>query len=68
MKTIAAIISLAAAWIAGWKVAVDLMLVEYSKLPTTDPNCYVSRRGSRMGIGGWSAPDPLTNLRPDRSW
>lgn len=41
-KSLAATISLAAAWIAGWKVAVDLMLVEYAKLPTTDPNCYVS--------------------------
>ena len=25
-----------------WKAALDLMLIEYSKLPKTDPNCFVS--------------------------
>ncbi len=29
-------------WAGAWKLALDIMLVEYSKLPTTDPNCYVS--------------------------
>lgn len=31
-----------AAWAASWRFAVDLLLIEYAKLPTTDPNCYVS--------------------------
>ena len=25
-----------------WKAALDLMMIEYSKLPKTDPNCFVS--------------------------
>ncbi|MCA9219744.1 MAG: hypothetical protein KDA71_05415 [Planctomycetales bacterium] len=60
-KSIAAIISLAAAWITGWKVAVDLMLVEYSKLPTTDPNCYVSSaaaHGHRRLVRSRSIDEP----------
>lgn len=31
-----------AAWLASWRWAVHVMLDEYSKLPTTNPNCYVS--------------------------
>lgn len=31
-----------ASWAVSWKMAVDIMLVEYSKLSVTDPNCYVS--------------------------
>ena len=27
---------------ASWKIAIETMMVEYAKLPTTDPNCYVS--------------------------
>lgn len=34
------------AWLGAygftWKTALDLMMVEYSKLPKTDPNCFVS--------------------------
>lgn len=29
-------------WAGTWKLAVDIMLAEYAKLPVTDPNCYVS--------------------------
>ena len=42
-------IGLVAGWIswlatfaASWKMAIETMMVEYAKLPTTDPNCYVS--------------------------
>lgn len=37
-----AVQALAATWFAGWKIAIDVMLFEYSKLPTTPPNCYLS--------------------------
>ncbi len=30
------------AWGVTWKLSIEAMLVEYSKLPTTNPNCYVS--------------------------
>lgn len=30
------------AWILSWRLAVTIMLFEYSKLPTTAPKCYVS--------------------------
>lgn len=33
---------LALAWFTTWKIAIDFMFVEYNKLPTTDPNCYLS--------------------------
>ena len=40
------LISACVAWLAGfavtWKFAIDVMMWEYAKLPTTDPNCYVS--------------------------
>ena len=29
-------------WMTSWKYALDIMFDKYSKLPTTDPNCYVS--------------------------
>ena len=29
-------------WITSWKIALGLMMDEYAKLPTTNPNCYVS--------------------------
>ena len=29
-------------WLVSWKVTTDVMLIEYSKLPVTNPNCYVS--------------------------
>jgi hypothetical protein len=29
-------------WLGSWRLAVQSMSREYSKLPTTDPNCYVS--------------------------
>lgn len=37
-----ALSTLAATWSASWKIAIDVMLAEYAKLPTTDPNCYLS--------------------------
>ena len=43
-----------ASWFYSWKVAVDIMLIEYSKLPTTNPNCYVSSaaaNGHRRLVG-----------------
>lgn len=47
-------LSFLAAWAAAWKMAVDTMLVEYAKLPTTDPNCYVgsaAAHGHRRFVG-----------------
>lgn len=29
-------------WLTTWKLAIDLVFVEYSKLPATAPNCYLS--------------------------
>ena len=35
--------ALAAAWFASWRLAIDVMLYEYSKLPKTPPqDCYLS--------------------------
>lgn len=34
-------------WIASWKVALALMMDEYAKLPTANPNCYVSSAAAR---------------------
>jgi hypothetical protein len=35
--------ALAAAWFASWRIAIDIMLFEYSKLPKEPPpNCYLS--------------------------
>ncbi len=39
---LAAILAWIVSWGIAWKLAVDTMLAEYAKLPTTDPNCYVS--------------------------
>jgi hypothetical protein len=39
---------------ATWRLAIDLMLIEYSKLPTEDPNCFVSAaaaKGHRRWVG-----------------
>lgn len=33
---------IALAWFTTWKIAIEFMFVEYNKLPTTDPNCYLS--------------------------
>ena len=30
------------AFLGTWRIAIDRMLIEYSKLPTEDPNCFVS--------------------------
>lgn len=41
-------------YVTAWKLAVDLMLVEYAKLPTTPPNCYVccaAANGHRRLVG-----------------
>jgi hypothetical protein len=41
-------------WGGSWKLAVDIMLTEYAKLPVTDPNCYVSNaaaHGHRRLVG-----------------
>jgi hypothetical protein len=35
------------AWLASWKFALDIMLIEYQKLPTTSPRCYVSAAASQ---------------------
>lgn len=40
--SVGAAISWIVAWSASWGFAVDIMLREYAKLPTTDPNCYIS--------------------------
>ncbi|WP_419189090.1 hypothetical protein [Stieleria marina] len=52
------------AWIASWKLAVDLMLIEYAKLPTAQPNCYVSSAaayGHRKWVGSQQSPSGLVN-------
>ncbi len=36
------LIALAVAWLVEWRFAIVAMLDEYSKLPTTNPNCYLS--------------------------
>lgn len=42
--------AVAATWLAGWKIAVDVMLYEYSKLPTTPPNCYLSAASACLAL------------------
>ncbi len=42
------------AWLTSWKFALDIMLVEYQRLPTTEPSCYVSAAaasGHRTVVG-----------------
>lgn len=41
-KAIAGFVGWIAALAASWKIAIDIMMIEYAKLPTTSPNCYVS--------------------------
>lgn len=57
--TVAGWSSLAVAWIATWKLALEVMLFEYARLPTTDPNCYVSSaaaHGHRRFVRAEQAP------------
>ncbi|MEZ6134473.1 MAG: DUF6688 family protein [Pirellulaceae bacterium] len=50
-----------AAWLLSWRLAVALMLDEYSKLPTTNPNCYVcsAAAGGHSWLVG-SKRDPVS--------
>jgi hypothetical protein len=48
------VLSLLVGWLVSWRWAVHIMLDEYSKLPTTNPNCYVSSaaaKGHRRLVG-----------------
>ncbi|MHB8974298.1 MAG: hypothetical protein ACYC3X_31470 [Pirellulaceae bacterium] len=67
-------LSFVAAWAASWKIAVDMMLVEYAQLPTTDPNCYVGSAAAH-GHGRFVGTDrptfgsavvPLVNMQMRR--
>jgi len=49
------------AWLASWKFALDMMLVEYEKLPTAKPSCYVSAAAA----GGHSSLVRYRNRRKD---
>lgn len=40
--SVGAVISWISAWSVSWGFAIDIMLREYAKLPTADPNCYIS--------------------------
>lgn len=58
-------------WISGlyisWKYAIAVMLVEYSKLSTANPNCYIScaaARGHRRLVG--TGTSGLVNLQMQR--
>ena len=51
------------AWLASWKLSVDLMLMEYQKLPTASPRCFVSAaaaHGHRRLVG--PNVGPLTEI------
>ncbi|MCA9216346.1 MAG: hypothetical protein KDB27_24930 [Planctomycetales bacterium] len=42
------------AWAGAWRASIELMFIEYAKLPTTNPNCYVSSaaaHGHRRFVG-----------------
>ena len=39
---IGAVVLWIVAWLVGWRLAILAMLSEYAKLPTTNPNCYLS--------------------------
>ena len=58
-------------WAASWKIAVELMLIEYAKLPTNNPNCYVSSAaagGHARLVGTVRGPRPgdVANLQMRR--
>lgn len=59
------LLALASGWLLGfgtsWKYSLDAMLVEYSKLPTAPPNCYISSaaaygHASFVGISTFTEP------------
>ena len=58
-----ALITWAAAWFASWKFAIEIMLIEYANLPTTDPRCYIATAaacGHRRLVGSqWIGPVPI---------
>lgn len=45
-RLIGGLVTLLIAWLIQWRFAILAMLDEYSKLPTTDPNCYLSSAAS----------------------
>ncbi len=57
------------AWGISWKLAVDVMLIEYAKLPVTDPNCYVSSaaaNGHRRLVGSKNRNGCVINQQMQR--
>ena len=70
-------VSLVLGWIAwlsalgaSWKFALETMMSEYAKLPTTNPNCYVSSAaasGHRWMVAAWQVPNHgVVNLQMKR--
>ena len=57
-------------WLGGyllsWKFAIDLMMVEYAKLPTSQPNCFVSSaaaNGHQSLVGSFAVNSSRANER-----
>lgn len=56
-------------WAVSWKFGVDAMITEYSKLPVTDPSCYVSSAaayGHRKFVRSELHPMGRVNLQMQR--
>ena len=56
-------------WAVSWKFGVDAMITEYSKLPVTDPSCYVSSaaaHGHRKFVRSQWHPMGCVNLQMQR--
>ena len=61
---VAAIMLWMGGYLLSWKFAVDLMLVEYAKLPTTQPDCFVSSaaaNGHQSFVGSFVLNSSLEN-------
>lgn len=68
-RGIAIIVAWCLSWVVSWKLAIDVMLLEYSKLPMTDPNCYVSSAaasGHRRFVGAECSGNGIVNRQMQR--
>ena len=60
------LVSLFAAWIVSWRIEIDIMLAEYAKLPTTNPNCYLSAAANHRHSWLFHRPSHKVSLQTKR--
>ncbi len=66
LKGLIAFFALVATWAISWRIEIEVMLAEYGKLPTTDPNCYLSAAANHRHAWLFHKPHQQVSIQTKR--